>query len=61
LGGLGEEYLELRYWDGADWVLTGITLIDRNMPENLIAVTTQLTGKFALFNQDRIFLPLVVK
>ena len=61
LGGVDENTLELRYWDGSAWVTDGITIVERDMANNRLVVQIEHLTEFALFGQYRIHLPVILR
>ncbi len=63
ISGLSESTLDLRYWNGSDWVSDGIVLISRDPANNQITFTVNHLTDFALIAEERyfVYLPLVLK
>jgi oligopeptide transport system substrate-binding protein len=61
LGGVDENTLELRYWDGSAWVTDGITIVERDTVNNTIVVRIEHLTEFAMLGRRRVYLPLVVR
>jgi hypothetical protein len=62
LDGLAEELVEFLYWDGVAWVDDGITIIQRDMTNNVIVAQIEHLTEFALFSDHhRIYMPLVLR
>jgi hypothetical protein len=64
LVGLDEGTLELRYWDGVQWSVDGLFVVERNVLDNVLVVKVSHLSTFATFAQvdagHAIFLPLVL-
>lgn len=65
VAGLDEDSLDLRYWDGSNWVSAGITLVERNPAQRYATFTVAHLSEFALFGETQeqhlVYLPLVVR
>jgi peptide/nickel transport system substrate-binding protein len=61
IGGLNEESLEVRFWDGSGWSMEGITVVDRDPANNALVVTIAHLSKFALVRrwEQTLYLPLI--
>ena len=61
LGGIDENTLELRYWDGSGWVTDGITIVEWDTVNNRLVVTIDHLTEFALLGKYHLYLTLVLR
>jgi hypothetical protein len=63
LSGVGEDTLELQYWDGSQWSSDGISIVSRDTVNHRLVVTVDHLSEFALLGEAGrrgVYLPVVM-
>lgn len=62
VAGIGENTLQLLYWNGSAWSADGITFVSRDTANNSLTVTIDHLTEFAMFGESyQVYLPAIVK